>query len=215
MCKFFDFIRNLFHEKKNHKCPNPDCDGRLQEPDPYNEFDFRCPCCRKGFNYRDLPDYEVEDDSDSDDSGSDSDSKSTVISEPGLFIFAVLIPDDNLRNWRLEHESDSSFTEDTKDMLLNNNVWIGAASIDILDALIEDFRANEKDDGDVYMFIIEGYFDEYKCKIENSDFYRSDLSDLFDLFIQKNSCIQEFTAVDSTIDILSDNSPFDIPFIKP
>ncbi len=51
-------IRELFEKykerfEKSKTCPK--CHVELQ-PDPEKKFDFRCPKCKKGFNYSDLTD---------------------------------------------------------------------------------------------------------------------------------------------------------------
>ena len=48
------FMREILGKNKDSKtCPQ--CNVELQ-PDPEKKYDFRCPKCKKGFNYSDLTD---------------------------------------------------------------------------------------------------------------------------------------------------------------
>ena len=134
---------------------------------------------------------------------------------PCLFVFAVLIPNSELNKWYTESEKPLQFTEELQEILLQNNVWIGVTEIGLLDELKNNFRDNAKENGDIYMFIVESQTDKFRKKIENKDFYPTDLQDLFKKFVQEKTFITEFTPVDSEIEILSKNSPFDIQFIQP
>ena len=51
---YFPPLRDKFKKfGYSTKCPN--CNVELQ-PDPEEKYDFRCPKCKKGFNYSDLTD---------------------------------------------------------------------------------------------------------------------------------------------------------------
>ena len=217
--RWLDNLCRFNSPKPKNKCP--ECGVELQK-DPEDKYDFWCPKCKNRFHHGDLPKKQNKQDKQhtTKSERKNRQTTETVASpspkpSPCLFVFAVLIPNSELNKWYTESEKPLQFTEELQEILLQNNVWIGVTEIGLLDELKNNFRDNAKENGDIYMFIVESQTDKFRKKIENKDFYPTDLQDLFKKFVQEKTFITEFTPVDSEIEILSKNSPFDIQFIQP